>query len=48
MAATSGGAMLRLSEIQASDTEHLTTAARWWETTATRWEDGLSEVVRHS
>jgi hypothetical protein len=48
MAATSGGAMLRLSEIQAWDTEHLTAAARWWETTATRWEDGLSDVVRHS
>jgi hypothetical protein len=48
MAASSGGAMLRLSQIQAWDTEHLTAAARWWEATATRWEDGLSEVLRHS
>ena len=40
--------MPRLSEIQAWDTEHLTAAAQWWEATATRWEDGFAEVVRHS
>jgi hypothetical protein len=48
MAASSGGAMLRLSDIQSWDTEHLTAAAGWWDATASRWEDGLSEVVRHS
>ncbi|WP_123025442.1 hypothetical protein [Mycolicibacterium stellerae] len=48
MAATTGGAMLRLSEIQSWDTEHLTAAAGWWDATASRWEDRLSEVVRHS
>lgn len=48
MAATSVGAMPRLSEIQSWDTEHLTAAARWWDAAANRWENGLSDVLRQS
>ncbi len=47
MAAVSGG-LPRLSEIQAWDTQHLTTAAQSWGDTATRWEYGFGDVVRHS
>lgn len=48
MAAAAGGTLPRLSQIQARDTEHLVTAAGWWDTTAARWVDGFSEVVRQS
>jgi hypothetical protein len=48
MAATSVGAMPRLSEIRSWDIEHLTAAAGWWDAAANRWENGLSDVVRHS
>jgi hypothetical protein len=45
--AVSGG-LPRLSEVQAWDTQHLTTAAQRWADTATRWEGGFAEVVRQS
>jgi hypothetical protein len=48
MAATSGTGLPRLSEIRAWDTRHLTDAAEFWDSTATRWEDGFGEVVRQS
>ena len=47
MAAVSGG-LPRLSEIQAWDTQHLTTAAQSWDDTATRWQNGFADVVQQS
>ena len=38
----------RLSEIQGWDTQHLTTAAQSWDDTATRWQNGFADVIRHS
>jgi uncharacterized protein YukE len=42
------GGLPRLSDIQAWDTQHLTTAAQSWDDTATRWQNGFADVVQHS
>ena len=45
MPAVSGG-LPRLSEVQAWDTQHLTTAAQRWADTATRWEGGAATAAQ--
>ncbi len=37
---------LTLSQVHEWDTEHLTSAARHWSTTASRWEDAFTQVMK--
>lgn len=45
---STGGGLPRLSEVEAWDTGHLTSAATTWSATAQKWEDGFADVAKQS